>query len=210
MKSNQIGIAAAVIAALFIGIAGFNAQTQKFGVVDLGKVAEESKLGKKRRTEFDAKRKRVGELLTFINDKRVMSRDQASKLAELMLADNPTPAQQTELTTLQTAITGQKAEFDNLLKVSQPTSDQLRRLNELSAMAQEALELAKDMQQDFGQQMNQIVQMTQLEVLDKVREATKKHGKKDGFAVIFESNNAPYGANDVSEDVLKVMDADNP
>jgi Skp family chaperone for outer membrane proteins len=210
MKINRVTVAAVGIVAAFFAISAFQNQTLKFGVVDLGAVADGSKLGARKRVEFDARRDKMTALMQFVAEQRVVSRAQCSQLKTLMLTANPTPAQAQELKQLQDQVRAQKTEFDTLMRVVSPRPDQLQRANELSAMANEAQEILRDWNQEFNFEMQQLRQAFQEEVLEKAKEAAKKVSQRGGFSTVFEAGVAVYAANDITQDAIKQMDTDNP
>lgn len=212
MKNNRMlpvfGIAIAFMA--FFALSAFQQPQLKLGVVDVSKVAEDSKLGKRKKDEFEKMRTKMTAVLQFMNQNRLISKDQATKFRELSLIEKPTADQTQQLEGLKTLIQRAKQEFDDLLKVSNPTETQLKRIQELSGYGNDTLDRLREWDREFGQQMSDLANSAQSEVLNKAREAVKKLGKRDGYTVILESNSAPYGANDVTADVLKVFDADTP
>ncbi len=212
MKENRkfVLIGTLLAAVTFFALSAFQQPVLKFGVVDVSKVAEDSKLGKRKKDEFEKLRVKMTAILQFMNQNRLMSKDQATKFRELSLLDKPTADQTQQLEGLKTLIQRAKQEFDDLLKVSNPTETQLKRIQELSGYGNDTLERLRDWDREFGQQMSELASNAQTEVLSKAREAVKKLGKRDGYTIIHESNSAPYGANDVTTDVLKVFDADTP
>jgi Skp family chaperone for outer membrane proteins len=210
MKPNRVIVTIVGIAIAFVALAAFQGNTMKFGVVDLGKVAEDSKLGMRKRAEFDGRRNKMTALLQFVSENRVLSRAQGSQLKDLMLIASPTAAQQDDLKRLQDTIRSQKNELETLMRLTNPQPAQLQRANELSAMANEALEMARDWNQDFGGEMGQLAQQSQQEVIDKARAASQKVAQRGGFTLVFEASVAVYAANDITQDAIKQMDIDSP
>lgn len=210
MKSNRTIFVISGIVIAFLSVAAFQNNTMKLGVVDLSKVAEDSKLGKRKKAEFDARRNQMAALLQFVNENRVMTRAQGNQLKTLMLLPSPSPTQAEDLKKLQDTIRAQKAELDTLMRKVGPTQAELQRANELSAMLNEAGEMAREWNQDFGTDMSQLAQQSQQEVIDKARVAAQKVGQRGGFTVVFEAGVAVYAANDVTQDAIRQMDADNP
>lgn len=210
MKINRSVFIVAGAVAAFLSLAAFQNTTLKVGVVDLARVAEESKLGKRKKAEFDARRNQMAALLQFVNEHRVMTRAQGNQLKTLMLLPNPTPTQTEDLKKLQDTIRAQKAELDGLMRKVGPTQAELQRANELSAMLNEAGEMAREWNQDFGAEMSQLAQQSQQEVIDKARVAAQKVGQKGGYSVVFEAGVAVYAANDITQEAIRQMDTDNP
>jgi Skp family chaperone for outer membrane proteins len=182
----------------------------KFGSVDLSAVAEQSKLGNREKTEFDALRTKLTQLLQFMNTNKVMTREQGTKLRELWLAEKPTDAQKTELENLKTAIQKSSQELRDLLGKLNPDEKDQARIRELLPLSNATDDQLPALDNQYGLMMRSRADAKQQEVLDKARAAAQKLGKQQGYTVIFESQVAVYAANDVTPQVLQVMDADNP
>lgn len=185
-------------------------QQLKFGVVDLGKLAEDSIVGKREKVAFDALRDNVNDLLTFMSTHRVMTREQRTRLRDLWLKDGPTAAETTELGTLKTAIQTASQRYCELVRKTNPTADEVTEISEKSALANATQDVFPGLQQELLGIMQTRAGQKQQEVLDKARAAVQKLGRRDGYTVIFESSVAIFAANDVTADALKIMDADNP
>lgn len=202
-----------VLAALAVGIVGlaaFQNQTAKFGVVDVSAVADKSKLGQREKQAFDAFRREVNNILTFINNNKVMTAQQRDQLLTLWLAEKPTDQQKQQLEQLKSAIQTASSRYAELVRKTNPTPDELTELSEKSALAGVTQDVLPQIQNSLAQELQARAQEKQTSVLAKAREAAAKYGKQQGFSVIFDSDVAPYAANDVTDEVVKVMDRDNP
>src|SRR5438477_8162321 len=115
-KINVLLISITVVAAFF-ALSAFQAQTQKFGVVNLGELAEKSKLGAREKKSFEDLRTRLSSLIQFISTNKVMKREELNKLDELWRNEKPTPAQTTELEALKTSIQKNSEELRRLISI---------------------------------------------------------------------------------------------
>src|SRR5208282_4156033 len=89
-----------MVAAILAGVlasAGFQATPETSAVVDLQKVIKGSDLYTAKEGEFKAQVQARGDLLKFINDNRVIAADEWTKLRDLSLKPNPTPADKVDL-----------------------------------------------------------------------------------------------------------------
>lgn len=207
--STRIGI---VIAAIGIGIAlfAFQGPTQKTGVIDIGRASDLSKLGKRKKSEFDAKQQKWINMLNFMRQNRFFTPDNAKKFRELSLAEKPTAEQTQSLEGLKTSIQKITEEFQNLIKVTQPNDEQVKRRQELLRMADETVQMMNELGAEYRDSMQTLAGDLKEEVTNKARQSVQKYGKKEGFTIIFESSIAVYGANDVTDEVVKIMDVDFP
>ncbi|MEW5883902.1 MAG: OmpH family outer membrane protein [Armatimonadota bacterium] len=211
MNSKIIStLVVATLAVVLIGLAAFQNQTTKFGVVDLSAVADKSKLGEREKQAFDTFRREVNNILTFINNNKVMTAQQRDQLLTLWLAENSTDQQKQQLEQVKSAIQTASSRYAELVRKTNPTPDELTELSEKSALAGVTQDVLPQIQNSLAQELQARAQEKQTSVLTKAREAAAKYGKQQGFTLIFDSNVAPYAANDVTDEVVKVMDRDNP
>lgn len=209
-KNLTIALAAIVALMVFGAITAFQTPTQKFGVVNLGDLAEKSKLGAREKKNFEDLRTRLSTLIQFINTNKVMKRDELNKLDELWRNEKPTPDQTKELEALKTTVQKNSEELRRLISILNPSADEQAKIRELSALAQGTEDALQSLDGRYGQIMQARASEKQAEVLKKSRDAVQKLGKRDGYTLIFEINTTPFGANDVTDAALKIMDTDNP
>ncbi|RMG26019.1 MAG: OmpH family outer membrane protein [Armatimonadetes bacterium] len=210
MKKNNWTLYAALAVFGLLAVAAFQNQTPKFGVVNLSTVADKSKLGQREKDAFNAFRTKANNLLTFVNNNKVMTAQQRDRLISLWLKDNPTAAETQELEQLKSAIQTASSRYAELVRKSNPTPDELQELSEKSALAGVTQDILPQLQGFVGQELQARAEQKQTDVLAKARAAAAKYGKEQGFSVIFDQDVAPYAANDVTDEVVKVMDRDNP
>lgn len=212
MNMNSAKLFVIVIAALaaMFAVSAFQTQTQKFGVVDLSEVADKSKLGAREKKEFDALRQKYTQLLQFINANKAMTGQELDKLRQLWGAEKPTPEQTKELEALKTKIQGNSDELRRLLSLLNPTPQEQQKYKDLAQLAQQTEDILPQLDQLYGTAMQAQAANKQQAVIDKARAAVNKLGQRDGYTVIFENTTAPYGANNVTDAALKIMDTDNP
>ncbi|MFN8139870.1 MAG: OmpH family outer membrane protein [Fimbriimonadales bacterium] len=207
--STRIGIAIAAIG-IVIALFAFQGPTQKTGVIDIGRASDLSKLGKRKKSEFDAKQQKWINMLNFMRQNRFFTPDNAKKFRELSLVEKPTAEQTQSLEGLKTSIQKITDEFQNLIKVTQPNDEQVKRRQELLRMADETVQMMNELGAEYRDSMQTLAGDLKEEVTNKARQSVQKYGKKEGFTIIFESSIAVYGANDVTDEVVKIMDVDFP
>src|SRR4051794_30664975 len=83
---------------------GFQATTEKNGVVDINGLIETSNFGKSVRENLDKMRSAREEVLGFIDGNRVLTLEQATRLRDLTLKMDRTPTESAELDTLKAQV----------------------------------------------------------------------------------------------------------
>jgi Skp family chaperone for outer membrane proteins len=208
-KTQYLMVFAAFLLGMF-ALTAWQNNTQKFGVVNLGDVAEKSKLGVREKQEFEALRTKYGSLIQFLNTNKAVAREDATKIIDIWRKDAPTAAENQQLEQLKTKAQTQSEELRRLISVLNPTAEQQSRIRELSGWSQATEDVLPQLDNLLGQAMQSRANTKQQEVLDKARAAVQKVGKRDGFTMVFESQVAVYGATDLTSEALKTMDLDNP
>ena len=209
MKIRFILVGCILVAAV-IALTAFSVQDQKFAAVNLSKIARDSKLGIRLGEEIDTLGNTLQQLMIFINGNRVMTREQSIQLRALWLETNPTQEQTDELEALKTAIQTASSEYRTLISILEHTKEQIDRLKVLGALFQITESLLPELDAKYTADLREKTAESQQELITKVQAAVDKVGKRDGYTMIFDSGVAPYAANDVTDEVLKVMDEDNP
>lgn len=210
MKKIHTVIATVVVIFAIFVISAFQAQTQKFGVCDLSSVANNSKYGKRKMQEIETARSKYFSILTFLRQNPFISRSEAQKFRDLSLSNSLTPAQQKDLDELKAGAQRLREEFERLVNMRNPSESEQRRIQELAVAREEIMQIQNTWGEEFARTLNDQFESAKEDVHNKVKAAVRKLGRRDGFSVIFDSNSAPYAANDVTDELLKVMDADNP
>jgi Skp family chaperone for outer membrane proteins len=100
MKSNRLAWSGWIVAAGLAGVmfgSGFQATSTKLGVVDLNGVIDKSEVGKKAKANFDEMKKAREGLLEFIDQYRILTIEQATRIKELSLKKDRTKPEDAEL-----------------------------------------------------------------------------------------------------------------
>ncbi|HWP30720.1 MAG TPA: OmpH family outer membrane protein [Fimbriimonadales bacterium] len=210
MKKAYYILGTAIVLGIFFLSSALNQAQPKFGVVDLSRIANDSKYGKKKQEELKAQNRKYEDVLNFIRQYPFLSKTEVTKLRDLMLADKLTPEQQTELDALKASGQRLREEFDKLVTLQNPSEAEQKRLQQLVIAREENARLGSQWENTFRMNWNEMFENVRNDVYAKIRQAVNKLGKRDGYTIIFESNTAPYAANDVTDATLKIMDQDNP
>lgn len=186
---------------------GFQAQTLKFGMADLGKVAEGSDYYKGVQATFNDMVERRKAVLEFFNTYKVLTTDEAKRIKELSLKVDITPQEKAELDRLkEQVITDDKRKKE--LAVKTPLTPEEQTLsqeftNRERTITSQMPQLSQEFSDDIEAKKNEIQQSA----FDKARAAVLQVGKEGGYTLVFTSAAAPYGANDITDDAIKAENA---
>jgi Skp family chaperone for outer membrane proteins len=206
-KFQQFGwvLAAAFGAVLLAG--GFQGNGDKTGVVDICKVVEGSEFGKQSQATFQQMKTVREEVLTFIDEHRVLTDEQAYQLRDLSLKENATAEERARLETLKAEVVTSGKKFMELAQKQNLSREERDLLEEYARRSQRMEALAQRMLREFTNDIQEWADAEKLASLSRARTAIQEVAKAQGFTVVFEIGIAPYGANDLTADALKAMNA---
>lgn len=201
-------VAAAFFAGLFL-FAGFQPSQEKTAVVDLNRAMAESKLGKKNQDDFRNALQSRQNLLDFLSNNRVATVEQATKLRAFALKDAPlTPQEKQEEERIKSEVQASLRAFDALNQKTTPPTDQDKIQLQEFAQRQRAMEQTV---QTWGREFDSDLARRGNEARDAQIAAGKAAldavAKKSGYTIVYLTDVAPYGANDLTADTIKEMDA---
>ena len=84
-----------------------------------------------------------------------------------------------------------------------PTAEELKQLDDFRSRQAEIGDYLNTLNTDFQQELKAKQNAVQKSALDTYTNSVKEVAKKQGFTIIFDKNVAPYGANDITDDVAK-------
>ena len=199
-------VLAGMLVAGFIG-AGFQAQADKLGTVDLNRLIQESNYGVARMKELNNQLAARKALMDFLTLYRVATVEEAQKMRALWLKATVTEAEKAELDKLKTKIMDSDKKFNELRQRQNLTDADRELLRDYSMRTQAVEETLTRWNQEFQDELGASQDEARRETLKRAKAALAEIGKAKAFTVIFESTVAPYSANDLTEDALKAMNA---
>lgn len=211
-SKNTISIAfsgwlvAAVLGTLLL-TGGFQNTGTKIGVVDMNRVLQDSNSGKKAREDVQTQFNLRQGLLEFVNTQKVLTVDQANRLKELTLKPNPTEGDRQALEQLKASIQADARRFNDLMVKPNPTETDRQALTEFNQRRNNSDAILRAWNEEFSNDLTNLQDDMFASVLTRARQAVLDHGRREGFSVVFPSNVAIYGANDVTEAIVKAVDA---
>jgi Skp family chaperone for outer membrane proteins len=207
MRIQRLGwlLTAGMAGAMFAG--GFQTKSEKIGVVDVGSVFQNSDMTHTKQEELKAMQQSRYDVLQFVHTYRAITPVQADRFKTLSLKDAITPAEKTELDKLKADVQATNQSVNALQTKPSPTADDIARMDAINAQKQQMAAMEQRWAQEFDRDLRTKQDELRKVVLDRVQDSLKDVGKKQAYSLIFVRDVAPYGANDVTADTLKVMNA---
>ncbi|MBC8065567.1 MAG: hypothetical protein H7Y17_12100 [Chlorobia bacterium] len=207
MKIQHMGwVLAGGIAGMLVG-SGFQAKTDKYGVVDLAEVFSSSEFAK---TQTDSLRNlstQRQDLLQFVNTYPVLSAEQASRFRELSVKPQVTAAEKAELDKLKATIIAQDKKFKDLQLKAQPTPEEIASLREFNDRTQNMVKTIDRWAREFGDELSGMQEKLRKDTLDRVKVAIQEVGLKQGYSIVYVQDIVPYAANNITTESLKAMNS---
>lgn len=205
---SKFGQAGWMVAAGLLGVivaGGAQPGASKEGIVDLSRVMQESKVGIKSTETLRNAYTARNSLMEFIGTQLVVTTEQANKLRTLSLKETITEAEKTELEKLKDEIKAAAKNFNDLNQKSNPTDADRNLLQDYNNRIQTIRRVLEDWNDEFTAELTQLEQRLRQQTINVARDAVRELGKKQGYTVIFESQIAPYGANDLTDAATKAL-----
>ncbi len=203
------GWVVAGVMAIGLGTSGFQASQERIALVDVNKVLNSSKIGAKAKEAFNNMAKVRRSLLEFVGNQRILTDDQASKLRQLTVKENPTDADKSALEKLKDDIKAAAKDYNELNQKANPTDADRAKVQTYTSLLQNSDKLIAAWSTDFEVELRAEDAKIQADLVDKARIATKEVSAKKGITVVFSSGVVIYSANDLTEEVTKALDAKN-
>lgn len=183
---------------------GFQGTNQKIGVIDSTQVALEIARAKnfsEDEKNFKADRENI---LQFLDRYRVMKKEDAEKFKNLSLKANKTDAEKSELEKVKTAAQDALKKFKDLELKSSPSADELKALDDYRNRQNEMAEFGQALVKAFQDDIRGLQEKNQGAIFEAYKAGVSEVGKKQGYTLVMDKNVAPFGANDITDEVSKV------
>lgn len=205
--TSKMGWLVACVMGVFLFASGFQDGASKFGVVDVNKVLRDSEKGKKLTEELQTQFNTRQGLLEFVAANPTISAEQASKLRELSVKLNTTAAEKTEIENIKKAVVADENKFASLGQKADLTEGERAELEDLGTRRRNAQGMLGRWQQEFTQELQTLELEKQADLVDKVKSIVQDAAKKGGYTMVFQTNVAIYGANDLTDEATKALNA---
>ena len=199
-----------VLVAAICGVAlagGFQNSELKIGTVDIVRMLDESEYGREGQSFFKKMKASREGVLEFIDTYRVLTTDQAQRIRELSLKENPTKEESAELDRTKADVIAANKRSVELATKPNMTPEERTLVEEYARRSQSMNDIAQRWFRDFSNEMSDFADKRKLAGLQKARAAIKEVSKAQGYTVIFDESTAPYGANDLTDATLAAMNA---
>ena len=207
MQIKSLGwIVAAALAAVFVA-GGFQSGTSKVGVVDMAKVFNASDYAISQERVLTAYGDTRNNLMEFLDQYRVATPAEADQLKALSLKSPATEADKATLDKLKKDIQAREAAFRQLQTKPTPTPAEVTQLTEFNTRSQTNYQTLQRWSREFEDDVRAFKEKLRSDTLDRVNKAVKEVSAKGGYTIVFSQDASPYGANDVTADALKAMNA---
>lgn len=206
-RFHQMGwIFAAALATVFFG-SGFQAQTDKSGVVNVQRLISESDFGKTSQGSIDRVAAVRKEIITFLVENPVLTIDQAQRFRELMLKPNRTSEDDLRIAQIKADASANTKKLQELANKSSLTPEERAIATDFNNRAVQTRQQASDWGRDFQEELQAFGDNQYRQVLERVRVAIGESAKAQGYSTVFDDRYAPFGANDLTDAALTAMNA---
>lgn len=206
IKANLGWIVAALLGGVLVG-SGFQGTTTKVGVVDVAKILESSTASKKANDQLNEMKKSREELLEFLSIYQVATADQIIKLKGYARKTPLTDAEKSDQTAIKDAIMKADGTYKTLVQKATPTADEKAMLQEYGDRSRNNQKTLQAMYDEFKKEWDDAQAKQSDDVIVKARASLEEVAKAGGYTFILDRRSAPWGANDITEETLKVMNA---
>ncbi len=210
MRKERLFKYGSILAAALLGIflaEAFQAPTDKFGVVDIQKVVDDSDFGKANQDKFKTMKSAREGVLEFVDTYRVLTNEQAQRLRDLSLKDSLTVEERAELDRIKADVMSSSKKSAELVGKPSMSPDEKALVDDYTRRAQQMEQVAKRWYSEFSTDLQKWADDQKAASVDKARSAVQDVAKSQGYTVVFEVGIAPYGANDITDASLKAMNA---
>lgn len=210
MKDGRLAWSGWILAAGLAGVmagSGFQTPSIKLGVVDLNNVLEKSEVGKLTKKNFDDMKKARESILEFVDQYRVLTIEQATKIKELTLKKDRTKPEDAELDRIKADAIAASKRSQELATKASLTPEERTLVEEYSRRSQVMNDLSNRWLREFADEMKNWVSDRKDENYQKARLAVNEVAAKEGYTMIFEGTVALYGANDITDPTLVALNA---
>lgn len=207
LSISNLGWLVAGAMAVTMATGAFQGQAEKTAVVDIAKVVEDSDYGRQNQDTFRQMKASRESILEFMDVNRVMTIEQADRFRELSLKPNLNAEEKASLETLKREIQASDAKYKELITKTNLSPEERNLMQEYVRRGQATEDLAGRWFREFTNELQAWADQQKAESLKRARTAIEATGKAGGYTIVFEVGVAPYGANDITAEALKAMNA---
>lgn len=186
------------------------AAAQNFGVIDERRIMEESNHVKAVSQQLQAVQARFVQTLQTLQESPILNAEERDTLFNLLLKENPTEAERQQIQQLINTARQRSAELASLRQKSELNETEKTALERFTQMEREGRENLQVRAQQLEQQLQQQVQQQREATEKRIREIVAQIAKEKKLVMVFSSDVVYYAENDITSEVIKRLDAQQP
>ena len=213
-KRSYSSLAVLAVAACAIGLApvhrAYAADTPAqpvIGVVDVQKVFTEYKLTKTSNTEIETMVQNFKTELDVRKDNKLLTDAQLKELIALKEKPNPTDADKQQIAQLEGTSKQLDEEMTSLIQKPDATDQDRARLKQLRDLSNQNEAAGNSLADDYNQQVDKRKSDLSDKITADIKAAIAKVAQQKGMATVVDKIAVLYGGVDITEDVVKVLNA---
>jgi Skp family chaperone for outer membrane proteins len=203
----QLGWVLFLALAVAVLAVGFQNPTEKVGVADVNRLLDQSDFGKSLQAQLDKMRAARQDVLTFIDQYRVLTVDQATQIRDLSLKPNLTKEEQAQLDSIKANVVAANKKWTELATKANMTPEDRTLVQDYSDRNQRMADLGNRWVHDFSSDLAEWAAKQKSEGNTRARSAIQEVAKSQGYSMVYDSVFAPYGVNDITDAALTAMNA---
>lgn len=190
-----------------VSVVGFQTPVEKVGVADINRLMDQSDYGKSLQAQLDKMRSARQDVLSFIDQNRVLTVDQATQIRDLSLKPSLTKEEQAQLDSLKATVVAANKKWTELATKTNMTPEDRTLVQDYSDRAQRMAELGSRWVRDFSSDLAEWAAKQKAEGNQRARAAIHEVAKAQGYTMVYDSVFVPYGVNDLTDTALTAMNA---
>jgi Skp family chaperone for outer membrane proteins len=206
-KSRSFALAALAASGALFALLGFQQGQERTGTVNISQLIQKSSLGQKNTQRLESAFRRRQNFLAFLEQNPLMERAQVDQLKSLELKETLTTAETEELTRLKAAAAAALREFNELNMKTAPTDADRQKLDIYNERSRAMAGVIEGIANEFNQDVQKLRDEVRQNETSSSQKAIQEAAKRAGVTIVFNAEVAPYAANDLTEEAVKIMNA---
>jgi len=210
MNRENLGWAVAgglAVSLLFVVSTGFQEKPLKIGTVNFEKVFDESDLRARLDAEFREQVSQSENALTFMAAYPMLSNAELRKFRDVSLKTPQTDADKAEVERIRKAAVAADQKYRELQTKANATDAEKLQMNNFQKNVQENQPYLQRVNEELNTILQEKRRKAGTETTDKIRAAIGELASKQGYSIVFNESSAPYSSNDVTAEVLKLVNS---
>jgi Skp family chaperone for outer membrane proteins len=186
---------------------GYQTPTEKVGVADINRLLDKSDFGQSLQSQLDKMRTARQDVLTFIDQYRVLTVDQATQIRDLSLKTTLTREEQAQLDSIKAVVIAANKKWTELATKPNMTPEDRTLVQEFSERNQRMADLGQRWVHDFSSDLAEWAAKQKSDGNVRARAAVQEVAKAQQYSMVYDSVFVPYGVNDLTDQALIAMNA---